>query len=191
VIQELGAELPESYQSPEALTRRVTVTNDGDLFTIQVTAETPELAARIANTWVNAYERQVNELFSVEPASAATLEAQAEQAKSEYEASQAAVVAFLNVNPVETLIRERTRLSAELDDQVAVENKLRRLAADVQALRTRLLANDATVSAADALTQILIQTSALSNGGAENSFQLDVSLAWTRWTRRFKNEAVC
>lgn len=177
VTRALGAQLPDTLRDPARLTSRITVTNDGDLFAIQAVAENPELVAMIANAWAKAYETRVNELFSENVVGEEAIQAQAAQAKLEYDAGQAAVIADLNENPIEALMREQARLSGQLDAQVTVDNKLRQLQADVQALRARLEADGAAVSTADELTQILIQTSAFNNGPDTTPFRLDLAQA--------------
>lgn len=175
VIQVLGAELPESLRDPTRLAQRVSLINDGDLFTVQATADTPELAARIANVWAKEYEARVNEVFSEKPVSVELVRAQAADAKKDYDTQQAALVAFMQTNPIEPLKRQNALLIKQLDSQVNVENKLLQLKADAQALRSRLDAQGATVSSADELTQILIQASAFNNGGDAGPFRWDVT----------------
>lgn len=175
VIAALGTELPDTLREPALMAGRVTVINNGDLFTIQATADTPELAARIANAWALAYEARVNELFSERPESLDIITAQAAQAKNEYDAKQSAVVTYLSTNSIETLKRQQMLLVLQLDGQVNVENKLTQLAADVQALRTRLQTSGVTVSSADELTQILIQANAFTNGGDISALRLDLT----------------
>jgi uncharacterized protein involved in exopolysaccharide biosynthesis len=175
VIQVLGARLPDTLREPGALVGRISVANDGDLITIQAVAENPELAAMIANAWARAYEARVNELFSASPVAQGGIQSQAAQAKLEYDASVAAVTAYLNDSPIEALAREQASLTGKLDAQVAVDNKLEQLEADVQALRVRLETSGTTVSPADELTQILIQTSAFNNGSDTAPFRLDLA----------------
>ncbi len=175
VIQVLGAKLPEALRDPVLLAEGVSLTNDGDLFTVQVIAETPELAALIANAWATEYEARVNELFSEKPISLELARVQAAEAKKDFDIQQAALVAFLTTNPLEPLKRENALLIKQLDNEVNVESKLQQLRADAQALRARLDGDGATVSSADELSQLLIQASAFNNGGDAAPFRLDVS----------------
>jgi polysaccharide biosynthesis transport protein len=176
VIAKIGTHLPDTVREPELLAARVQVANNGDLFSFRVMAETPELAALIANTWSQEYETRVNRLYSERPESLEIIKGQAAQAKADYDTQQTALVKFLGDNPIESLKRDQASLIIQLDTQVRVETKLTQLASDVQALRSRLQTSGATVSGADELTQLLIQANAFNNGGdGTSSLRLDVT----------------
>lgn len=176
VIEQIGTQLPETLREPTLLLKQVALESNGDLFTIRATAETPELAALIANQWAAVYEARVNALFSERPGSVELIREQAAQAKTTYDTQQRAVVAYMEKNPIETLKRQQALLARQLDAQVNIQGKLTQLAADLQALGTRMQTNGTTVSTADQLTQILIEVSAFNNSGeASSAVRWDVS----------------
>jgi uncharacterized protein involved in exopolysaccharide biosynthesis len=166
VIELMGDQLPDALRDPARLQSVVTFTEDGDLFTVAATTDNPQVSKQIANTWATEYIARVNTLFSDSPTSEDIVRKQAAEAKQDYDAKEAAVLTFMQSNPIEPLKRQQALLINELDAQITLENKLQISAADVQALRSRLAASGATPSSADQITQILIQANAFNNTGS-------------------------
>ncbi len=164
VVNQIGAQLPESLRDPTTLAQNVKISNDGDLILVQVTMRDPALAALIANTWAQLYQARINTIYGESPLASDTVGTQAEQAKQNYETAQAALIDFLNASPLERLTREQNLLATQLDNQVAVQTKLIRLRAEAQALRQRLASDAANVSQGAELASLLLEASAFSTG---------------------------
>jgi uncharacterized protein involved in exopolysaccharide biosynthesis len=164
VLQTLGSQLPADIHTPERLRSHVQVTNDDDVITIQATMHTPEQAAQLANAYAQAYEQRVNSLLGDTALSTAALHAQTEQAKQAYDKTQTALTTFLAASPIESLKRQVDLLSAQLDAQVQIQNKLIQLEQDAQALRDRVANGTDNALAGAQAAQLLLEANAFNNG---------------------------
>lgn len=115
VITELGDTLNEDERNPAFLLRMVSGelglvngrAGQSDLITVKATADTPEKAAAIANTWVNAYVQQVNRIYGQVPDEMLrTVDAELAQTKSAYDKAQAVLQSFLAGSQIETISRQ-------------------------------------------------------------------------------------
>lgn len=175
VANQLGNQLPEGLRDPVLLARLVKVSNDGDLILVQATTEDPVQAALIANTWAQLYQDRVNAVYSESPFNPEAVSAQADEAKKNYDTAQAALVTFLNTNPLEQLTRQRDLLATQLDNQVKVQAKLIQLESEAKALRQRIASGAVDASRGDELASLLLEASAFSNG-AELPVNLQIAL---------------
>jgi uncharacterized protein involved in exopolysaccharide biosynthesis len=180
VIAQLGDRLPLELRTPRALLQQVALTSESDVIRISVNADSPELAALIANSWATLYEARLNALFGEQAANPTQVNSQAQEARAAYDTREAELVAFLKSTSLQQLQRQQTLLASQLDAQVNVENKLLQLQADAEALRARVSAGADTVSAGDELAVTLLQANAFNNGGglpAQLNFTLPVAAA--------------
>ena len=95
VMDRLGDALAPEERSVTALASAVEVGTDGNLITVDAKSRDPERAVAIANAWADAYQENVNHLYSSTSPSDAQIQAQLEVARSSYNDSKAAVEAFL------------------------------------------------------------------------------------------------
>lgn len=173
VLSELGRLLDPEEQDIESLLEMVRIESEGDIITMEATANAPQKAAAIANAWGQAYEEYANEMYHPAPAST-VIQSQLEEAWTNYLQAQQALKAFKGDNRLDVLEREiKARQSlmdnykqAQTQAQTAVFNKqienhlrildsyydnlnrLEQLIADAKALRIQL-AGTGTSSAAE------------------------------------------
>ncbi len=115
VIADLGDELPESLRSPDVL-RQLVITSvptpdeggvAAEVLTVAATADTPELAALIANTWATHFMDHVNQIYGEVPADTiASVENELVDAKGEYDKAQAALEQYIAASPSASLQRQ-------------------------------------------------------------------------------------
>ena len=75
-----------------------------DLIQISVKADSPELAATIANAWAKAYVQQVNSIYGQVPDDMlGSVEAQLVEAQTAYDKAQANLETFLATSQLEAL----------------------------------------------------------------------------------------
>ena len=105
VLAELGDRLPPEDRSEARLLSMVEaeLVSDSDAISISVTASDPILAADIANTWGQAYVAHINAIYSGTPVGGSyeDIHQQVETVRGDYEAAQAAVVAFRDSNSID------------------------------------------------------------------------------------------
>lgn len=149
VIERMGDQLSETQRNPTVLARSISASNKGDLILITARARRPELAAALATLWAQEYQAHVNALYTESMMSLSELKAQMAAAKKDYEASQAALTAYIADNPVERLNQQVTEVQkilaayqaaqvTSVTDLYAIQTKLDRLIADATSLRARI-----------------------------------------------------
>jgi succinoglycan biosynthesis transport protein ExoP len=182
VIAKIGDRLDLQQRIPANLLTSITAVNSGDLIKITAKAGSPETAALIANTWAQEYESRVNSIYGDNPLSPTEVQSQADAAKSDYDQKEAALIAYLRGNPIDDLTRQIAQKRQTLTDLVAAENKLDRLLADANSLRTRLSSGHSNNGPGDQLAQVLLEAAAFSatsnlptntQGGGQPSGQND------------------
>jgi uncharacterized protein involved in exopolysaccharide biosynthesis len=109
VVDELGALL--NVDSPFSLLTQIEAEIVGaepsDLIEIRATADTPEKAAEIANSWARHYVSHVNILYGEMPTEMADVVAvELDKAETNYRAAQVAYEEFLKENDIPTLSRQ-------------------------------------------------------------------------------------
>lgn len=109
VIEELGPLLDGVSQSD--LLRKIEASYVGgdlsDLMQISATADSPEIAAAIANSWAKHYINHINSLYGELPVEMAeVVERELDNARAGYEAAQQAYEDFLANNDIQTLTRQ-------------------------------------------------------------------------------------
>lgn len=130
VVEELGPMLPG--WTPSHLLGQVSATYVGegvsDLIEIQVTADTPQKAAAIANAWATHYVEHINALYGeIPPDIAERVEVELVKAQATYDETQRAYEEFLITNDLQTVsrqIEEKQKLIAVLRSsrQTGLEN---------------------------------------------------------------------
>ena len=176
VFTELGTNLPAEADSAEALAKMVNVDVDGDLIRITTMADSPELAARIANAYANAYVARVNEVFSESPVSPGAFQTQAEQAKQDYQTKQAALEQFIAIDREDDLARQRDLILRQLNAQLEVQAKLIELEADVLSLRTLVANGQGAAAIGEELARLILQANLYNNTG-DLPLQLNLTLS--------------
>ncbi|MFQ5344114.1 MAG: GumC family protein, partial [Anaerolineae bacterium] len=184
VIERLGDKLPEDQRRVEALLNSVSSKLTGDLLTIQVKNEDPQLAATLANTWAQTYVTYVNPLFSDVAQTPETLAPQVEGAGTNYQAAEQALVQFLADNQIQRLQREVDDLQKRINKQYADLRTLDNLIDDVESLQAQLaqgVASTMPTSLGNSLAAVFLRARAFTtSSGAQLNTQLQLDpAAWT------------
>jgi len=117
VIADLGDQLPERQRDPAGLLRRIDAslstqngrTGQSDLIEITATADSPEVAAAIANLWAKYYVQEVNRIYGQVPDEMmASVEQELSQAQAKYGDAQSNLESFLSTTPLNSLRRQVT-----------------------------------------------------------------------------------
>ncbi len=168
VIAKLGNQLSPSEQMPENLVKSIKATTDGSLIRITASADSPEKAALIANSWANEYARRVNSVYVGNPLSPTEIQLQADAAQRDYTQKEAALLAYLaqSAGQVAEITKQKAAKEQQLSDMYAALNKYQRLLVEAQSLKTRVAAgSDSGASAtANSLALILLQASTFTTG---------------------------
>lgn len=115
VIAELGGQLEEEQLDPATLLRRVDAslstqngrTGQSDLIEITAKADSPEVAAAIANSWAKHYVQEVNRIYGQVPDEMmVSVEQELSQAQTKYGEAQANLENFLATTQLNTLRRQ-------------------------------------------------------------------------------------
>jgi hypothetical protein len=176
VIEALGDQIPSNLRTPEELGRAVSVSNEGDIIRISARTGSPEASALIANTWSDIYARRLNITFADNALPEDALLTQGESLKQDYDAKEAALVAFLASSPWERLIRERDFILRQLNEQVIIKTKLIRLRGDAESLRELVQQGSGDVASSQRFAKLVVEANAFNNGQDEN-FRLDMPFA--------------
>jgi uncharacterized protein involved in exopolysaccharide biosynthesis len=184
VIERLGDKLPEGQRRVDVLLGSVSSKLNGDLLTIQVKNEDPQLAATLANTWAQTYVTYVNPLFSDVGQTPDTLSPQVEDAGTNYQAAEQALVQFLADNQIQRLQREVDDLQKRIDKQYADLRTLDNLIDDVESLQAQLaqgVASTMPTSLGNSLAAVFLRARAFTtSSGAQLNTQLQLDpAAWT------------
>ena len=162
VIDELGDQLPLKLQNSSRLLDAVTAematatgrAGQSDLIQISATADSPELAAAIANAWAKAYVQQVNSVYGQVPDDMlGSVEAQLVEAQAAYEKAQANLENFLATSQLEALVRQSGVVSDTLE--VLQQGKVKALNAYMDSLVSSYGSIVQTYVAAQAVNQTL------------------------------------
>jgi uncharacterized protein involved in exopolysaccharide biosynthesis len=102
----VGDMLPEENRNIEAIKNRVSITNQGDTILVSATAQEPETAAKIANTWALQAVQDINLAYSGEQP-LAELEDQMKTARGDYQAVQADLETFIQTNRISLLQKQQ------------------------------------------------------------------------------------
>jgi uncharacterized protein involved in exopolysaccharide biosynthesis len=101
-LDSVGDKLPADEREIEAIEDRVEVTDKGDSILVSASAQTPELAAEIANTWAHQTVLTINQAYSGgQPL--AEIQSRLATAEQEYEVAQNALEAFIKSNQITLL----------------------------------------------------------------------------------------
>ncbi len=173
VVELLGDQLDEHLRTPEDLGRSIAVTTDGDVIRAQVQTSSPKQSAMIANAWAEVYVDRLNDIFAESALTTDSLETQAQQAKADYDAKQAAVVAFIGSSPYEQLVRERDVVVGSLNGVIAQKSKLARLQANAESLRDLIRQGQGSVTPSQEFAKFLVEVNAFNSEG-EQPFRMDV-----------------
>jgi len=184
VIEDLGDQLPDEERRVDLLLGVVSSKLTGDLLTIQVKNEDPQLAATLANTWAETYVTYVNPLFSDVGQTPATLSPQVEDAGTDYQTAEQALVQFLADNQIQRLQREVGDLQKRIDKQYADLRTLDNLIDDVESLQAQLaqgVASTMPTSLGNSLAAVFLRARAFTtSSGAQLNTQLQIDpAAWT------------
>jgi uncharacterized protein involved in exopolysaccharide biosynthesis len=115
VIAEMGDQLSETERDPAVLLRQIDAelsvpngrTTQSDLIVITASADNPQKAAVIANTWAQLYVQEVNRIYGQVPDEMmASVQGELDQAKTSYEAAQRNLEQFLAESPLNSLSRQ-------------------------------------------------------------------------------------
>lgn len=143
------------------LQRSVSVQGSRDigLIYLRVEADTPALAADIANTWADLYVQSLNRLYGDAQGDYQFFEEQLVSAQGARDQAQEALAEFKARDLSGVLQSELTSTSAALDSHLARRNQIEVLTRDLQGWRHELVAQNGAqeLSLADELTAVLVQ----------------------------------
>ncbi len=168
ILQVEGPSNPAARSLADSM-RDFTARSDGDLIRLAVKSDSPEKAARLANTWAREFVIRVNRIYGDPSISAAEIQRQADDAKRVYDKKQTALVGYLANNPMGQLNRALAEKQQKLADSLALSIQLDRLLSDAHSLRDRLAAGSSAGSG-DHLASLLLEA---------NSFNAASNLAST------------
>jgi capsular polysaccharide biosynthesis protein len=115
VAAELYEQLDSRYQDPATLLEQIDAqlgteggrTTQSDLIVISASADSPAMAAAIANAWARRYVLEVNRIYGQVPDEMiASVQSELDQAQLAYEQAQRALEQFLTTSPLNALQRE-------------------------------------------------------------------------------------
>ncbi len=121
ILDTAGHDIARAYGSPGRLLECVSVAMpSAELFSIQVTAADPVLAANLANTWAEEYEKKVNGIYASAITSdlAAAIEAELAKAWKAYQEAESELQAQLKKSD-EPKLRARMRADEALAAEVS------------------------------------------------------------------------
>lgn len=148
--------------------RDLNARSDGDLIRLTVKSDSPEKAARFANTWAREFVNRVNDIYGNNSISPAETQRQADDAKRLYDREQAALVAYLAHNPRNQLYYALQEKQQKLADSLALSIRLDRLLTDAHSLRNRVAAGSS--AGGDQLASLILEA---------NSFNVASNLSTT------------
>lgn len=183
VIERLGDQLPMDQRRVDQLLEAVSSDLTGDLLTIDVTQKDPELAATLANTWVDVYTTYVNPLFSDVAQRPETLASQVQDAEQTYQEAEQALVQFLADNEIERLQRDANDLQQRINKQYSDLRELDNLIDDVQVLQAQFeqgIASSMPTALGNSLAAVFLRARAFTaRSGAQLNTQLQLDpAAW-------------
>jgi capsular polysaccharide biosynthesis protein len=173
VLEMVGHQLGPELATPEDLGRAVTVSMDGDVILVEALTNSPEQSALIANTWAGIIVGNVNEIFAESALTTDSLESQALVAKKDYDAKQAAIIAFIDASRVEQLSRERDLLQSQLNSSTALQAKLLRVQFNAEGLRKLIQEGRGDVTSSQEFAKFLFEVNAFNSEG-EQPFRIDI-----------------
>lgn len=147
VVAALGPLLSPGEMEPGGLLAEIDVETEGEIIRIIAHSRDPEKAAKIANSWAQAYESYVNELYATTPQPNTIVRAEAESAWQEYRTAEDQLVAFVGNNQIARLELEIKLRQDLLDSYYSRAQRLDNLLEDANAMRAQLEENPASSSA--------------------------------------------
>lgn len=115
-LQAVKDRLPKNSQKLQDFKGLVKVESKGDALLVSATANTPELATEIANTWANEAALVVNQAYQGEQP-LADIQAQREAAQKQYQDAQGNLESFIQNSQIDAL-------SKKIEESQAVFNKI-------------------------------------------------------------------
>lgn len=109
--------IPAEDRELEVLKNRVDITRKGDSIIVEATAETPNLAAEIANTWAHQVEAAINQAYSGDQP-LEEIQNQVNVAKRDYDLAQVALEEFLQDNQISYLDKKISEARGLLSEVV-------------------------------------------------------------------------
>ena len=197
VLDQTEDTLPLEDQNIESLLQKIEVTNTGDVISIKVTDQNPQIAADLANLWTRAYTQYVNNLFGGESeALLGEIRQQAQDVGQIYEIAQNDWEQFSGDNQITFLQREinaqkkqaqELRNSANLEREAALKmladeyqqlNQIDKWLQDAQTMRDHFAkpTSFASAKAGNALALMALQSKVLA-ASASLPLQLQLNLA--------------
>jgi uncharacterized protein involved in exopolysaccharide biosynthesis len=185
VLNELSSEFPEERRSLETIKNLVDISSNGDLLIIEARANTPDLAAKIANTWAAHAVEQVNLAYSGDQP-LPEYNKQLERALEEYQIAQRNLQDFLKENQISFLenrvLEAQTYLSEATNSRTAriiyYETRIRTmetLKVEANALMSQILSGNSSAAGdfGDALATLIARASAL---GVTTTLTIDLQM---------------
>ncbi|MCW5850980.1 MAG: hypothetical protein KIT87_12975 [Anaerolineae bacterium] len=138
VISKLGDALAPAYRSPSALLDLVNVTSQGDLIEMNVTTDTADQAAMIANAWVDLFAVQANQVFNLAGKAPSEIKPQVDAAWGNYQTAQAQYEQFVANNNLSLLEQQVKLKQTQFADRYSTLSRLNRIISDAESLRDQL-----------------------------------------------------
>ncbi len=199
LVQQVMVSVEPSLEEPmtvQAFKRRLTAVAGADPSIIRLTAkaESPELAAQIANNWAKAFVDWGNSIYgSGNNSQLAFYEAQLAEAQTDLDNAESALVAFQGRDRRNIIDSNLSALRSLQEQYLAEQNDLQLLSEDIVRLQTQL-ANQTTSSTtvADQLTALFFQLKVFNVSASAEAvvpIQLNVDSA-TQLTTSSRSEQV-
>jgi uncharacterized protein involved in exopolysaccharide biosynthesis len=186
VMVEVRDDLPPEVEDLEDFREMVDAQASSDPSVLEFigSASSPELAAQISNTWASRYVSYVNDIYQRKSDDQVFFETQVEEARSELEATEQALIDFQARNQAAVL---QARLNARenlLNSYHGTQNSLIIIKRNVRALRIQLEAmpSESQVSLGDDLAALGLQIQALNASGAPVELRLDEGASLSKRT---------
>jgi capsular polysaccharide biosynthesis protein len=104
-LNSVAEKLPADERELEAIKDHVEVTEKGDSILVSASAETPDLAVEIANTWARQAVLAINQAYSGDQP-LTEIQSQLVSARNDYEDAQSTLESFIKVNQI-TLLEKK------------------------------------------------------------------------------------
>jgi uncharacterized protein involved in exopolysaccharide biosynthesis len=116
-LELIGDRLPSGTRESEEIKNRVEITDQGDSILVSASAQTPQLAAEIANTWARQAVLAINQAYSGDQP-LAEIQSQLASANQDYENAQGALEGFIQNSQLALLEKKIDEANNSLSEAV-------------------------------------------------------------------------
>jgi uncharacterized protein involved in exopolysaccharide biosynthesis len=124
-INQLGELIPAESRQLEIFKNSTEISSSGDIIKVTSTAEDPQIAAQIANTWARLAVTTINQAYSGEELPG-EIQSQIQTSQQEYQQAQAALESFMQENQISLIQKQLEEAEGVLD--TLVKERMRKIA---------------------------------------------------------------